>query len=676
MSADSVVITSGVVFAVSSRSGDIHPRTPEGFYAYDTRFLSRFHLSIEGQEPVSVGAASFDHSMASFYASSRGTRNLPAGTISIVRDRYVSHGLHEDISLVNHSSETRKFLLELAFDADFADVFEVRLGPARKVGRTTFEYRQGKQLRLGYRRGSFSRETQIVFSSEPIMRGKTAVFQVTLPPKGIWKTCVTIFPVLESPPEPMECAQAVLGSPFGPYRRQEPLPPRVLKRKEAGEPLVDVPRLETEYIGLQQAYQQAIADLRALLIEQEDGHHILAAGLPWYMAVFGRDSIISAIQTKLLGPELMIGTLHTLVSFQATVRDDFRDAQPGKIPHEARKGELSVLELVPHSSYYGSVDATPLFLILLWEAYQWTGDVDLLRRFLPAAEAALQWIDRYGDVDQDGFVEYQRRKRTGQRNQGWKDSTDAISFADGSLAAGPIALVEVQGYVYDAKRKMAEVYRLLGNPSKARKLDRAAQRLWDHFNEAFWMEDKGYYAMALDGRKRQVDSIASNPGHCLWSGIISPDKAPRVVEQLMAADMFSGWGIRTLSTEMARYNPLSYHNGSVWPHDNSIIAAGFFRYGFTKEAAEVAFAILDAAAFSDHRLPELFAGYPRRGHSFPVPYPGANVPQAWASGAAVYLLETLLGAIPAGDRLLLEAVRERPPISLSGVRYRGNRLVL
>ena len=676
MFADSLVISAGTVFAVSSRSGDIHPRTPEGFYAYDTRFLSRFLLTVEGQEPVSIGAASFDHSMASFYASSRGTRNLPAGTISIVRDRYVSHGLHEDISLVNHSSDIRQFRLELTFDADFADVFELRLGPVRKVGRITVEPGEGQQLCLGYRRGRFRRQTQIVFSAEPSIRGKTAAFQVTLPPKGLWKTCVTILPVVESSPGPMECVEAALGPPFGTYKRQEPLPPRVLKRKEAVEPLVDVPRLETDYIGLRQAYQQAIADLRALLIEQEDGHYILAAGLPWYMAVFGRDSIISAIQTKLLGPELMIGTLHTLASFQATVRDDFRDAQPGKIPHEARKGELSLLELVPYSRYYGSVDATPLFLVLLWEAYQWTGDVDLLRRFLPAAEAALRWIDRYGDMDGDGFVEYQRRTRKGPRNQGWKDSKDAISFADGTLAEGSIALVEVQGYVYDAKRKMAEVYRLLGNPSKARKLDQAAQRLWDHFNEAFWMEDKGYYALALDGRKRQVDSIASNAGHCLWTGIISPDKAPRVVERLMAPDMFSGWGIRTLSTEMARYNPLSYHNGSVWPHDNSIIAAGLARYGFTKEASDVAFAILDAAAFSNHRLPELFADYPRREHSFPVPYPTANVPQAWASGAVVYLLETLLGVIPTGDRLLVEAPRDRLPISLSGVRYRGYRFVL
>ena len=245
----------------------------------------------------------------------------------------------------------------------------------------------------------------------------------------------------------------------------------------------------------------------------------------------------------------------------------------------------------------------------------------------------------------------------------------------GHLAEGPIALVEVQGYVYDAKRKMAEVYRLLGNPSKARRLDRAAQRLRDHFDEAFWMEDEGYYAMALDGRKRQVDSISSNPGQCLWSGIIPPDKAPKVVERLMAADMFSGWGVRTLSTEMGRYNPLSYHNGSVWPHDNSLIAAGLARYGFAKEASEVTLAILDAA-FSDHRLPELFAGYLRREQSFPVPYLAANVPQAWACGAVIYLLEMLLGVIPAGDRLLLEAARDGLSISLSGVRYRGQRFVL
>jgi glycogen debranching enzyme len=374
----------------------------------------------------------------------------------------------------------------------------------------------------------------------------------------------------------------------------------------------------------------------------------------------------------------MIGTLQTLSSLQAKEHDEFREADPGKIPHEVRKGELSILEHVPHARYYGTVDATPLFISLLWETYQWTGNTKLLRKYLPTAELALEWIDRYGDMDGDGFVEYKNRNKSGLRNQGWKDSGDSISFADGRLAAGPIALSEVQGYVYEAKERMSAVYEILGDDDRARQLQSEASELRKKFNKAFWMPKRNYFALALDGSKRQVDSIASNPGHCLWSGIVDEEKASALVSGLMNPEMFSGWGIRTLSTEMTRYNPLSYHNGSVWPHDNSLIAAGMARYGFTKEAREVALAIIDAAsAFPGYRLPELFAGYPRRKYSFPVPYQGANAPQAWSSGTVIYLLETLLGVVPHGDRLLHESsAKDILSISLHGVRYRDSHRIL
>ncbi len=562
--------------------------------------------------------------------------------------------------------------VELIFDADFADIFEVRAGPVRKVGRVHIEQIEDYQLCFVYRRGSFYRKTCIDFSEEAIVHGKVATFRVSLPSKGIWKTCVIVIPILgPSTVEATKCVGELLGSPFEQYKPRE-APAMAVPEGAPDKPLVNIPVINTDHSGIVQAYRQAVDTLRALLMVQDDRYYSLAAGMPLFMAIFGRDSIISAIQTKLLGTELMIGTLHTLAKFQARVHDKIREAEPGKFPHEVRRGELSVLEIVPHSTYYGSVDTTPLFIILLWEAYQWTGDLDLLRRFLPAAEAALVWIDRYGDIDGDGFVEYQRTTHKGLRNQGWKDSKDAIAFGDGTLAEGPIALVEVQAYVYYAKRKMADIYRLLEDLPQANKLDQAAQILQNQFDEAFWMEKEGYYAIALDGRKRQVDSIASNPGHCLWSGIVPPQKASRIVERLMAPDMFSGWGIKTLSAEMVRHNPQSYHNGSVWPHDNSIIAAGFARYGFTKEAREVALAILDAAvAFPKHVLPELFAGYPRRTLSSPVPYLEANVPQAWASGAIIYLLETLLGVTPSGDHLSAEAQRVGFPISLSTVLYRG-----
>ena len=672
MLADSIVVSAGSVFAVSSRSGDIEAGTTQGFYADDTRFLSSYRLRLNGRELDSTGASTFDYSMASFYQSSPRRRNLPPGSISLTRDRYVAQGLHEDITLVNHSSSARAVRLELFFDADFADVFEVRLGNIRKAGRITTESKDAQELRLVYQRDHFHRETWVSFSAEVAIRGKKATFQVVLEPKIPWKTCVTILPVGDSEPEPIICVESLMGPPFGQYHPEERVSLNPQVQKDARRPLDEVPKLETDHTGLMLSFNQAVADLRSLRIEHNSGHYILAAGLPWFMTIFGRDSIISSIQTKLLGPELMVGTLHALASLQADGVDVFREAQPGKIIHELRKGELSALEKVPHSRYYGSVDATPLFLILLWEAYQWTADLEMLRGFLPSAEAALRWIDNYGDSDGDGFVEYRGRTSLGLRNQGWKDSGDSISFADGTLAEGAIALCEVQGYVHDAKCKMARMYRVLGDAAKGDQLDREAETLKNRFNEAFWMPQKGYYAVALDGRKRQVDSITSNPGHCLWSGIVPEEKAGIVVERLLSPEMFSGWGIRTMSTEMVRYNPGSYHNGSVWPHDNSIIAAGMAQYGFFREANQVATALTEAAvALPNYRLPELFAGYPRREHSFPVSYTAANIPQAWASGAVIHLLETILGVIASGDRLLQEAPREGLTASLLGVRYRG-----
>lgn len=677
MDGKTVMSSVGSVFAISGLNGDIHRRTREGLYAYDTRFLSLFRVTIQGRPLEAVGSDVFDHSLASFYTSNQGVEGLSGGSISVVRDRYVAHGLHEDIHVVNHSQRPRTLRLEVSFESDFADIFQVRLGRVRKVGRLTVQDRDGQHLCLAYRRGDFRRETWIAFSDEPaVVQGKAAIFNLVLEPKQTWRTCVTVLPVADSPPPPMQCVREILGVPFGAYGRGDQASLRTLQSEEV-QPHEQVPRLETDHPGLRQAYEQAVVDLKALGIQHESGHHILAAGLPWFMTVFGRDSIISAIQTKILDPHLMVGTLHVLAALQATRRDTFREAEPGKILHEMRAGELSLTEEVPHSRYYGTIDATPLFLQLLWEAFQWTGEVDLVQRMLPAAEAALRWIDEYGDRDGDGFVEYGRRTRHGLQNQGWKDSGDCIAFADGHLAQEPIALVEVQGYVYDAKRKMAEIYRLLGKVRRARVLEREAEELRHRFEEAFWMPEERFYALALDGQKRQVDSITSNPGHCLWSGIVDPQRAAKVVERLMAPDIFSGWGIRTLSTEMARYHPLSYHNGSVWPHDNSLIAAGMVRYGFAAEAKQVALAILDAAvAFPFHRLPELFAGYPRRECSFPVPYPEANSPQAWASGAVIYLMETLLGVRAEGDRLLRSASREDLTLSLTGVLYRGSRWVL
>ncbi|MCL4435221.1 MAG: amylo-alpha-1,6-glucosidase [Thaumarchaeota archaeon] len=673
MDTDHVTIIEESVFAVSSRAGNIRSRTVEGLYAHDTRFLSNFGLALEGLTLEPVGANQLDHSMATFYASSRRTRKLPSSAFSVIRDRYVSNGLYEDIYIMNHTTKTSSLQVAITCDADFADVFEVRLGPAiSKEGKVTIEEREGQDLCLHYQRGEFTRETWVKFSAEPQVHGKTSIFDVTLPPKGVWKTCVTILPVVGVPPKSTGCVQNILGSPFSPYRPREEARIESLRQIVREAPFeYSLPRLETDYHDLRQIYQQALADLRALRLEYLPGYYILAAGVPWFMTLFGRDSTIAAIQTKILGPEFMIGTLYTLASLQADKYDAFREAEPGKIPHEVRKGELSVLEVVPHSSYFGSVDATPLFPVLLWEAYRWTDSVKMLQQLMPAAEKALNWIDQYGDLDGDGFVEYQLRTRNGLRNQGWKDSRDSISFANGKLAPPPIALCEVQGYVYDAKRKMADLYKVLGNTSKADELELQAEDLKRRFNEVFWMPNEKFFAVALDQHKHRVDSITSNPGHCLWSGIIDEVKAPLVVKRLMEPDMFGGWGIRTLSTEMVRYNPLSYHNGSVWPHDNSLIAAGMAQYGFYNEAKTIALSLFEAAStFPRYRLPELFAGYPRREYSFPAPYPAANSPQAWATGAIIYMLEMLLGISPERERTNWEAHINGISIFLNGVRYR------
>ncbi len=667
-----IVTSAGSVFAISDSNGDIHHRVKEGLYAHDTRFISLFRVTIQGRPLDLLASRLLDHSVSSFYCTNLGTRGLPAACLTVVRDRYIEQGLHEDIHVANHSRHVRRFRLQIVFDSDFADIFEVRLGHVHKPVSPTVEHREGQHLALTYHRAEFRRETWIRFSVEPQIEGKVASYDMVLAPRDTWKTCVTVLPVADTVPDAVNCVGTVLGTPFGAYVGGGRAALDGLCREQAGLPLETVPTLKSDYPALNLIYDQAVADLQALRIKHESGYHILAAGLPWFMAVFGRDSMISAIQTKLLDASLMSGTLRILASLQARELDSFREAEPGKILHEVRVGELSVMEEMPHSCYYGTVDATPLFLRLLWEAYRWTGDIELLHEMLPAAEDALRWIAVYGDQDGDGFIEYKSSTPRGLRNQGWKDSADSISFAGGKLARGPIALVEAQGYVYDAKRSMAEIYRALGDAVSAGRLRTEADDLRGRFEEAFWMPGEEFYAVALDGQKRQVTSITSNPGHCLWSGIIDRRRAARVVERLMAPDMFTGWGIRTLSMQMGRYHPLSYHNGSVWPHDNSLIAAGMARYGFGTEARRVALAMIDAAAgFPRHRLPELFAGYPRRECAFAAPYPNANAPQAWSAGAIIYLLETLLGVLPAGDRLLHEAPAGGLAISLSGVRYRG-----
>ncbi len=401
---------------------------------------------------------------------------------------------------------------------------------------------------------------------------------------------------------------------------------------------------------------RSVADLRLLVNEGpgEDQRYV-AAGVPWFTTLFGRDAIISALQSIAFRPQLAVETLGVLAAYQATEVDDWRDAEPGKILHELRTGEMARSGELPHTPYYGSVDSTPLWLILLGQTYDWTGDRALVDRFWPNALAALEWIDRYGDRDGDGFVEYERRSERGLLNQGWKDSSDAIRDRHGVIAEPPIALAEVQGYVFAAKRAMASLARLRGEDELAVRLDQEAGVLHERFEAAFWIEDERYYAMALDRDKRPADAIGSNAGHCLWSGIVSPERAGDVVDRILGPSMTSGWGIRTYAAGQPGYNPIGYHTGTVWPHDTSLIAAGMKAYGFDEAANTLIGAILEAAQrFPDYRLPELFCGFDRDESNLPVPYPVACSPQAWAAGSSFLFLSTMLGLRPHADRRELE----------------------
>ncbi|MDA8218039.1 MAG: trehalase family glycosidase [Dehalococcoidales bacterium] len=663
-------------FAVSSANGDMMAGRAHGLFYADTRFLSAMLVRLDGQDLHVLSSGNLAHNVASVYATNRQSSTLPQGALTVVRDRFVSGGLHEDIAVANHLDEDVEVALTIDFAADFADIFEARGGEVNKAGTVTAEEAEGYDLAFVYRREDFVRKAMIAFSQKVRMEGQRAVFKLRLAPKEGWRTCLSVQPVVDGKIVPIKCRAMEFAPALSAHSPMEEIAPSKARPAPAAALwLATTPRLKTHDTVLCDAYRRAVSDLAALGMQLDIGQRVPAAGLPWYMAIFGRDTLITSLQTLLLGTEMPIGVLRTMAHYQSRRRDDFRDEQPGKIPHEVRSGELASLGDVPHSRYYGTADATPLFVVLLSEVYRWTHDRSLVLELLPAAEKALGWIDNYGDMDGDGFVEYKRKTPLGLPNQGWKDSEDSMCFADGRLAEAPIALAEVQGYVYDAKMRMAELYRSLANEERAAELERQAGELRSRFNDAFWMADEGYYALALDAQKRQVTGIASNPGHCLWSGIVDPRKAEAVVQRLMAPDLFSGWGIRTLSTYMRRYNPISYHNGSVWPHDNSLIAAGLLRHGFRQEAARVAQSIMEASAhFPEHRLPELFAGYPRRAGGFPINYPDASSPQAWAAGSVILLLQTLLGARPRGEGLSLDPLSPALELALEGVPFLGGRL--
>ena len=638
-----IAIHQGQTVLISDEDGQIGWPSERGLYFLDTRLISAWSIYANGAPWVLLNGGAIAYYAARIFLTNGDflTQDGPiaARTISLVISREIDGGMHEDLDITNHGTTAVRFNLEVAPRCDFADTFEAKANKIIRRGQiSTMWSPETQALSNTYRNADFMRSVTITAVGAPALYSNGRLsFQVELAPGASWHCCLR-YDLADGGtvvPAPSDCVAHDAES-----RHAESLrdwQSRVLRITTSNE----------EYYRF---FHQAIDDMAALRLPSLSGDHMVflpAAGLPWFMAPFGRDSLIVSVQNIMVYPEFARGALEVLGGLQATERDDYRDAEPGKIMHELRYGELAHFKLIPHTPYYGTADATPLWLITLHAAWRATGDRDLLERHLETAEACLTWIDQYGDRDGDGFQEYQTRSTAGYENMGWKDSGEAVMYPDGSLVRGPKALCELQGYVYDAWMRMAKMYEALGDPARADRLRVKAAKLFEQFNAAFWDEAGGYYAYALDGDKKQVLSVASNPGHCLWSGIVPPDRAARVVKRLMAPDMWSGWGIRTLSADHVSFNPYAYQLGSVWPHDNSIIATGFKRYGFHAEAARVARDISGAAShFQTNQLPELFAGVQKDGTNFPVQYLGANVPQAWAAGSAFLLLQAMLGVVP------------------------------
>jgi glycogen debranching enzyme len=651
-----LTILEGSTFCVCDEAGDIVEPT-QGLFAADTRFLSRWVLTINGERPLLLSSAKVEYFSAAFFLRNPIADGLLHDELSIGRERFVGDGMQDHVVVVNHGRRRLEFELALEIGSDFADVFAVKaydgaLGdpehapPFPDPASASYEP-EDNQFVLASRDG-FAGLTQVVLSRRGEVDGSCVRYAVVLEPRASWRVRADILPSVDG----ARVMPARVGRKFG----QE----RVRVRESLDAWRLRVPQLRSSREELSRSFEHSVADLASLRMQEEPSlsEGLPAAGMPWFMTVFGRDTIITCLQTLLFGPELARNALVVLAGLQATADDPETDAEPGKIVHEVRHGKGAEAWF---PRYYGTVDATPLYLVLLSEVWRWTGDLDLVRDLRGPALRALDWIDRYGDLDGDGFVEYRKRSQRGLDNQSWKDSGDSQLFRDGRQAEPPIAPCEVQGYVYDAKRRMAEIAREGWREQQlAERLEQEAQDLQARFDEAFWCEQRGgYYALALDGEKRRVDSLCSNIGHLLWSGIVPAGRADAIVEQLMGEGLWSGWGVRTMSFADAGYNPLAYHNGSVWPHDNSLIAAGLARYGRWAEAHLIVLRMLQAAEHFDYQLPEVFAGFARTATPFPVPYPTAARPQAWAAATPVLLTQVLLGLQPDRRRRVLET--EAPP---------------
>jgi glycogen debranching enzyme len=657
--ADDLVVLDGSTFFVSDARGDVEDGEAQGFFFRDVRHLSRWRLLVDGAPIRTLTSRSLNYYSARIFGTPAAVHVGVNSPMSIRRDRVVADGVHEDIFIENHSNEARRARIELELAADFQDVFEVKEGIQKKEGRTWLE-RDGERIALSYERDGFRRSTRVAFSRRGEFRDGGIRFDLQLAPRERWSTCVDVTCVADGIEIKPRAGHGGIG-------KLQPQMPLTLEQW-----IDNAPRLETDFDALEHTYQKTLVDLAALQFRPQDDLEcsLPAAGLPWFMAMFGRDSLLTAYAALPFQSHLANAALVALADRQAKANDDSADAEPGKILHELRRGRLVSL-----GPYYGTHDATPLFLILLDEYERWTGDVGLVKRLERAARAAIAWMEGPGDPDRDGYLEYKARSSKGLVNQCWKDSWNSILFADGRIAEPPIATCEVQGYAYDARIRSARLAReVWRDAGLARRLETDAAALRERFLRDFWNEARGHFALALDRRKQQVDSLASNVGHLLWSGILDKGRAEATALRLMSPELFSGWGVRTMSSSDAGYNPIEYHNGTVWPHDTMLIAEGLRRYGFRDQASTLAVATVDAAAQFEYRLPEVFAGFARAETGIAVQYPTASRPQAWAAAAPLLSLRTLLGLDPIGDQLRVEPhLPERIRcLRLRSIRFRGH----
>jgi glycogen debranching enzyme len=620
---------------LTDRGGFIRSPSECGFYFRDTRVVSTWSILANGTEWLpSSGSETTSNTSEVLYTnqSIRGEwGTVPPRTLELLVRRHMSTGLHEDFEITNFAHQPVQLELEVLITGDFADAIEVKRQATRRRSGIDCHWSQEKQeFRIIYQKADFRRGIGIRIG-KGIGNARYAngllLFTICLNPGQKWQRCL-LYDLIDREScfrAPESCVRATPKEPSLSHNRLRLFAPQKEFEETLGQGIDDLLSLRFHPPGF--------GDLE-----------LPAAGIPWFVTVFGRDSIISGIQTRFLDPILGKDTLGILGALQAKEADSFRDKQPGKIPHELRFGELAHFHSVPYTPYYGTADATPLYLILLHKIWKCTADRNLIEHLLPIAEGCLNWIDAFGDLDNDGFQEYQTSSPIGYENMGWKDSPDGIVDLNGAVIKGPKALCELQGYVFDAWLRMADIFATFGQPEKAKQLQAKAARLFDAFNSEFWDEASQRYALALDGEKKKILTQTSNIGHCLWSGIIPASRAKPIADGLMGEDMWSGWGIRTLSSHHRAYNPHNYQTGSVWPHDNAIIALGLRRYGFKEEALRVVSGILDSATnFQLNRLPELFAGVGEKDIEFPVRYFDASSPQAWAAGAPLMLLECILG---------------------------------